>query len=125
VAVRVAATGALSYGLYVRPRASGGHELLTSVSSWCGVDPNAVLAGVHESGLSRARWTGDMVVKVEAPEAGAGAPDARFAVHLAGTAAGGPDQAWALVRLTLRRIVGNVADTEELLQAAVGGAPPR
>ena len=112
-AVRVAATGALRYGLYVRPRASRGHELLTRVSALCGVDPNSVLAGVHESGLSRALWTGDMVVKVEAPEAGTSAPDARFAVHLAGAAAGGPDQAWALVRPALRQIVGNVADTED------------
>ena len=77
-AVRVAATGASSYGLYVRPRASRGHELLTRVSALCGVDPNLVLAGVHESGLSRALWTGDMVVKVEAPEAGTSAPDAPF-----------------------------------------------
>ena len=124
-AVRVAATEALRYGLYVRPRASRGHELLTRVSASCGVDPNSVLAKVHESGLSRALWTGDMVVKVEAPGAGTSAPDARFAVHLAGAAAGGPDQAWALVRPALRQMVGNVADTEELIQAATGGAPWR
>ena len=103
-------------GLYVRPRASRGHELLTRVSASCGVDANSVLAEVHESGLSRALWTGDMVVKVEAPGAGTSAPDARFAVHLAGAAAGGPDQAWALVRPALRQMVGNVADTEELIQ---------
>ena len=128
-AVRVAATGALRYGLYVRPRASRGHELLTRVSASCGVDPNSVLAKVHESGLSRALWTGDMVVKVEAPGAGTSAPDARFAVHLAGAAAGGPDQAWALVRPALRQMVGNVADTEEAYRRpragrSGGGCPP-
>jgi hypothetical protein len=151
-AVGVTATGAISHRVYVRPRASRGHELLTRVSALCSVDANSVLAEVHGTGLSQALWTGDMVVKVEAPEApspgtaGSGEPggsrldtgvseaggrrdlggrvpaDPSFAVHLAGTLAGAPERAWALVPPALERVVGSPTGTRELLEVATGGS---
>jgi hypothetical protein len=121
-AVRVTETGTVSHRIYVRPLASKGHELLARVSALCGVDANMVLAAVHETGLSRALWTGDIVIKVEAPEvatAGASEPG-RSSRSRAGAPSPAPSRPYAEVA---RAGAPGPAPTSPYAGVARAGAP--
>jgi hypothetical protein len=112
-AVAVGADGSVVHRVYAAPTSGCGHQLLGRLGPACGVDANLVLGTVHTTGLTRALWSGDLVVMVEA-----GTP--RLSVHLSarGWSLAEPDGA----RVALSRLLGD-ASAGSLLEMAAEGAP--